>query len=222
MKAKSVFATGVLWVVFLVSVPLATAGAGKDEAALHAVAPSADQICPVLINSSIPPLTLKKIDGSPLQLSDLLKRQPTVLIFYRGGWCPFCNRQLSQLQKIESQLIRMGYQIVAISPDRPEKLKESIQKHQLTYILLSDSNFVAARTLGIAFQVDQSTLERYKGFGIDLEDASGQKNHWLPVPSVFIVNKQGVIQFEYINPNYKVRLDPDILLAAAKTFLKTE
>lgn len=114
----------------------------------------------------------------------------------------------------------MGYQLIAISPDLPEKLSQSLQKHKLTYTLLSDSTSIAVRSFGLAFQVDEKTMETYKGFGIDLEDASGEKNHWLPVPAVFIVKTNGIIQFEYVNPNYKIRLDPDILLAAAKASLK--
>ena len=78
----------------------------------------------------------------------------------------------------------------------------------------------AARALGIAFRMDDATLERYKGCGIDLETASGETHHLLPVPSVFIVGKDGLIKFTYVNPDYKVRVAPDVLLAAARAALK--
>jgi len=125
--------------------------------------------------------------------------------------------QLGQLQRIESQLTKLGYKIVAISPDRPEKLRASIQKHELSYLLLSDADMGAARAFGIAFRVDDATLARYKGFGIDLEDASGQKHHLLPVPSVFLVDTDGVIMFRYVNPDHTIRIEPDALLAAASS-----
>ena len=129
--------------------------------------------------------------------------------------------QLGQLQNIEPQLIQLGYQIIAINPDHPAKLGEAIQKHKLSYLLLSDSKMIGARAFGIVFKVDEKTLERYKNqFGIDLEDASGEKHHLLPVPSVFVIGTDGVIKFEYVNPNYKVRINPDLLLAAAKTALE--
>lgn len=128
--------------------------------------------------------------------------------------------QLGQLQSIESQFIQLGYQIIATSPDSPSKLSDSIEKHQLNYILLSDSKMIAAQAFGIAFRVDEKTVERYKGLNIDLEDASGEKHHLLPVPSVFIVGTDNIIRFEYVNPNHRVRISPDLVLAAAKVALK--
>ena len=96
-----------------------------------------------------------------------------------------------------------------------------MQKEKLTYTLLSDSKMEAAQALGIAFKVDDATLDRYEEYGIDLERASGEKHHLLPVPSVFIVGTDGTISFEHVNPNYKVRLHPDLLLAAAKVGMQS-
>ncbi len=123
--------------------------------------------------------------------------------------------QLGQLQKIESDLVDLGYQIIAISPDRPEKLKESVQKHQLGYTLLSDSQLEAAKAMGLAFRVSDETLRQYARWDIDLEEASGESHHLLPVPAVFLLNREGVIEFQFVHPNYKVRLDPEILLTVA-------
>ncbi len=110
----------------------------------------------------------------------------------------------------------MGYQIIAVSPDRPEKVAEISAKTDFAYRLLSDSNLRLARALGVAYRVEDSTHARLKEFGIDIEESSGRTHHLLPVPSVFIVNKQGVIQFQYVNPDHKTRIEPDVLLAAAK------
>lgn len=95
-----------------------------------------------------------------------------------------------------------------------------MDKHGLKYTLLSDSKMAGARALGIAFKVDDTTLERYGQYGIDLEKSTGERHHVLPVPSVFVVGKDGIINFEYVNPNYKVRLQPEVLLAAAKAALR--
>lgn len=181
---------------------------------------SAVDICPILIGTTVPKLILTTVDEKPFDLNTAITKKPTILIFYRGGWCPYCNVHLGQLQEIESQLIKLGYQIIALSTDRPEKLRESIQKHNLKYLLLSDSKMIAARIFRIAFKVDDKTIAQYKKYGINLEDASGEKHHFLPVPAVFIIGTDGVIKFEYVNPNYKVRIDPDVLLAAAKSALK--
>lgn len=129
---------------------------------------------------------------------------------------------MGQLQRAKPQLAEMGYQIIAISPDRPEKLRYTNKKLRLDFPLLSDSKMAGARTFGIAFELDEKTLERYKSLNIDLEDASGENHHWLPVPSVFIIGTDGIIKFEYINPDYHVRINRDLLLAAASASLETK
>lgn len=114
----------------------------------------------------------------------------------------------------------MGYQILAISPDTPENLKPTVDRHSLGYQLLSDSELTAAKAFGIAFHLDEPMFERYKGFGIDLEAASGQDHHQLPVPAVFVCDDKGKVAFSYVNPDYRVRVDPSVILAAAKAELK--
>jgi len=180
------------------------------------VATSAEDIHPLSIGATVPALTLQAADGSAFDMNTVIAKRPTVVIFYRGGWCPYCNLHLGQLQTIEPELLKLGYRILAISPDRPEKLGGSEQTHKLTYTLLSDHTMSAARAFGVAFRVEDGTLETYKGYGIDLEAESGENHHLLPVPSVFIVGTDGTVKFVYANPDYKIRLAPDVLLGAAK------
>jgi len=127
---------------------------------------------------------------------------------------------LGQLQEIEDTVVALGYQIIAISPDRPEKLKAGPKTEGVKYLLLSDSNVSAAKAFGLAYRVDTNTVKKYIQFGIDLEDASGETHHILPVPAAYVVGTDGIINFEYINPNYKVRIDPELLLKAAEIGLK--
>jgi peroxiredoxin len=123
---------------------------------------------------------------------------------------------LVQLREIESELKNLDVQLLAISPDKPSKIRETIDKHKMSFILLSDSDMVAARSFRVAYKLDDQTLAEFKKYNIDVEDASGQNHHMLPVPAVFLVTMNGLIQFEYVNPDYKVRLDPELLVAAAK------
>jgi len=127
---------------------------------------------------------------------------------------------LGQLQEIEDTVVALGHQIIAISPDRPEKLKAGPKTEGVKYLLLSDSNVSAAKAFGLAYRVDTNTVKKYIQFGIDLEDASGETHHILPVPAAYVVGTDGIINFEYINPNYKVRIDPELLLKAAEIGLK--
>jgi peroxiredoxin len=127
---------------------------------------------------------------------------------------------LGQLREIESQLIAIGIQLIGIAPDHPEKLRESIEKHKLGFRLLSDAQMVAAQAFGVAYGLDERTLQQLKQYGIDVEEASGEKHHQLPVPAVFLVGTDGLIRFQYVNPDYKVRLEPELLLSAAEIIFK--
>ena len=115
----------------------------------------------------------------------------------------------------------MGYQILAISPDSPASLKktELARKTPVRYKLLSDSDAQAIKSFGLAFKVDDELIEKYKGFGIDLEAASGKTHHLLPVPGAYIVNTKGIIEFAYSNTDYKIRVPREELLAAAEQAL---
>ncbi len=186
------------------------------------VAESAEEVHPLLIGAQAPDVTVRDIESNKVELHTLLAEKPTVLVFYRGGWCPYCNTHLAGLAESDPKLREMGYQILAISPDRPEKLRETLDKSALSYTLLSDSAMEAAQGFGVAFKVEDETVEKYKTYGIDLDDSSGEDHHLLPVPAVFILGTDGTIQFQYVNPNYKMRLDADVLLAAAHSLVGAE
>ena len=122
------------------------------------------------------------------------------------------------MQTIESDLLKLGFQLIAISADRPEIVENSAEKQKVDYRLLSDNDMEAAKALGIAFRVDDATVSKYRNeYSIDIEADSGHTHRMLPVPSVFVVDKEGLIRFSYVNPNYKVRIDPALLLEAAKS-----
>lgn len=182
----------------------------------------AAEVTPVLTGTTIPDVSLQSIEEDSLLLRQLIAEKPTVIIFYRGGWCPYCNKHLAQLQEAHSKLADLGYQILAISPDMPEFLKESLQEKDLGYTLLSDSDMEASKAFGLAFKVDQETVERYKKNGLDLAERSGHEHYLLPAPAVFLVNPDGLITFQYVNPDYKTRIKPDVLLAAAKAYYPEE
>lgn len=109
---------------------------------------------------------------------------------------------------------------MALSADRPERMVKSLEVKDLGYALYSDSELAAARAFGIAFQLDANTVQAYRGYGIDLEAASGREHHQLPVPSVFLVEQGGAIRWTYSNPDYKVRPENAALLEAARAVAK--
>lgn len=177
---------------------------------------AASEVNPVEVGATAPDVTLVRSDGSKARLHALVADQPAVLVFYRGGWCPYCNRHLAALGEVESDLRHLGYRIHAVSPDKPEKVAAATVEAEFDYALYSDAPAAAATAFGLAFRVDAETYEKLLGYGIDLEAASGHDHHLLPVPAVFIIDRDAIIRFRYYNPDYKERLSGDELLQAAR------
>ncbi|MGM0622143.1 MAG: peroxiredoxin-like family protein [Bacteroidota bacterium] len=174
-----------------------------------------EDISPLLIGEKIPDVELKATNGSNQQLYNIIGQKPTVLLFYRGGWCPYCNAHLAEIQEAQNEVLSLGYQIVAVSPDSPENLQATGEKQNLAYRLYSDGGGELTKAIGIAFKAPERSTDRL------IEFSGGQNEGFLPVPSVFIVDTSGKIMFEYINPDYKTRLRADLLLAVLKN-LKPE
>ena len=172
----------------------------------------AEDISPILIGEKLPNANFQNAEGEYVQLKAVLEEKPTVLVFYRGGWCPYCNVQLSGLVEIEDDVLELGYQIVAISPDDYKNLQSTIENNSTKYKLLSDPNGKFIKEIGIAFKTSSSLKEYITGKG-----QKGETSSVMPAPTVMIVDKKGVIKFEYINPNYKERISGEMLLSVLKT-----
>jgi len=170
----------------------------------------AEDISPLLIGEKIPDVALKATNDSNQQLYNIFGQKPTVLLFYRGGWCPFCNAHLAEIQEAQNEILNMGYQIIAVSPDSPENLQATDEKQNLAYNLYSDAGGKLTKAIGIAFEAP----ERYSG--MLSEKSEGLNKGFLPIPAVFVVDTSGNIEFEYINPDYKTRLSGGMLLAVLK------
>ena len=210
-RAYILFGGLVVLSLFLITI----SGASESD-----VAERAEFVRPLLPGSACPAFEAVAADGSLFEFDPAALDKPVVLIFYRGGWCPYCNKNLMRLRHAEAPLIELGYEILFLSADRYEKLAGFLEEKDLPYTVLSDNRLEVARKFGIAFHVHDELLQRYMEWGHDLEEASGETHHMLPVPATFIVDTDGIIQFQYVNPNYKVRLHPDVLLAAARAALE--
>lgn len=179
---------------------------------------SAMEVKPLMKGAKAPDVKLTSSDGKMTSsLKSILNGKPTVVIFFRGVWCPYCNKHLMELGQIEGDLMKMGYQMVAISPDKPDKTMMTGEKLKTHYRLFSDSKADAIKAFGVGFRVDDATFIKYRDeYKLNLEEWSGMNHHVLPVPSVFIIDKKGMIQFSQHNADYKVRMNGAEVLAAAK------
>jgi peroxiredoxin len=189
------------------------------QAARADFASSAEAAQPLRLGSAAPDFTASRVDKTPYIFSAKHLARPIVLIFYRGGWCPYCNGQLADMHTIEPDLRAAGFEVLFVSTDRPELLYSSLKDQTRplvsTYTLLSDPELHAAQAFHIAFHLDDSLYAQELKWGVDLEKTTGTKAHALPVPSVFIIDKTGIIRFVYSNPDFRVRLSAQDLWKAA-------
>lgn len=211
-----------LLLVMLALTPgLAPSTRAAEAAVSPALAATAELARPLAVGATVPAVMLKTADGAPFNLAESLAAKPTLLIVYRGGWCPFCNTQLAELQKHQEQFLALGYQILAISTDAPGSMPATVEKNKLGYLLLSDRDMQACSALGIAWRAEPATAERYASRGISLAPVPGEPGaFWLPVPSVFVVRPPGVIAHVFSDANFRVRPPVDALLAAATAAAK--
>ncbi|MFT5451000.1 MAG: peroxiredoxin [Enterobacterales bacterium] len=181
------------------------------------IADWAGSVTPLTVGSQIPDVNLWTGNGDPVHLKRLIKKRPTVIMFYQGYWSPYCSEQLDNIQTVYKKLKNMGYQILAISPDSPHKLQKSTKKKHLNYMLLSDYHLEAARSFGLAYSLSkEGAMKIKKKYGADLRHIKGEELYNLPVPGVFIVDTQGKIHFQYVNPDIETQLSSGLLIEAAK------
>jgi len=160
----------------------------------------------LFINSKAPDFKATDQYGNEIRLKDVLKDSLVVLIFYRGQWCPYCNKQLKKLEDSLQLIKEKKAKLIAVTPEKTEYISKTIEKTKASYSLLYDKEMKIMKAYAVAFEVDERTVSRYKNADIDLATANGQKDKvYLPVPAVYIINKEGTIVYRFFEADYKKR-----------------
>jgi peroxiredoxin len=158
----------------------------------------------LFINSKAPDFKATDQFGNEVRLKDVLKDSLVVLIFYRGQWCPYCNKQLKKLEDSLELIQTKKAKLIAVTPEKSEYILKTIEKTKASYSLLYDKEMKIMKAYAVAFEVDERTVSRYKNADIDLATANGQKDKiYLPVPAVYIINKEGAITYRFFDADYK-------------------
>lgn len=178
------------------------------------VAEKPEDICPLLYGEKIPNAQVVDKKGTAVSLKKIISKNPTVLVFYRGGWCPYCSTQLAALGQSEKEILELGYQIVGISPDNYKSLQSNQTHKDSSYSIYSDSSATLIQAVGIEYKTPVATK------GYIASKSKYKATDILPVPCVFVLDTDGKILFEYINPDYRTRLSSEMLLAILKSLKK--
>lgn len=156
------------------------------------------------VGDRAPDFTLKNATGANVALSELLDKGPVILTWYRGGWCPYCNIALKDLQAALPSFTAAGATLVAISPELPDHSLSTQEKHALSFPVLSDVGLTVADAYGISYTLDEPTSKRYNaGFG--LNTWNGDTSNRLPLPVTYVVNREGVIVYRFVETDIRKR-----------------
>ena len=164
------------------------------------------------IGDVIPDISLQNIHRNPVAISDLLRTKFLILNFYRGGWCPYCNMELREYERLRNDFLRLGADIVGISAEIPELVNQTTIKNTLSFPVLTDVDAKMMKAIGIVFQLDKASKKEYINFGVDLTKIHGNHNYELPVPAVYVINENMEIVFVHFEEDYMTRLEPLELL----------
>ncbi|MBI2375699.1 MAG: AhpC/TSA family protein [Deltaproteobacteria bacterium] len=168
----------------------------------------------IAVGQRAPDAVLRDANGQAVQLRDLVAKGPILLVFYRGGWCPFCNFQIHELTSAFPELERRGVTPVAVSVDRIEEAAKTKATYTILFPVLSDPELAAHRAFRIVHHADEAEVARLKGFGFDVERSSGRDHHDFAIPSVFVIDRDGLVRWAHADADYKVRPSTAQLLAA--------
>lgn len=157
------------------------------------------------VNDKAPVFSAKDQSGKIVTLAEQLKTGAVVLVFYRGQWCPYCNKQLKSLEDSLSLIKAKGATLIAVTPEKPENISKTIEKTKASYPVLFDDGLKIMKSYDVAFAVDPKVIEKYKGYGIDFSEVNGNNGAQLPVPAVYIINKKGEIIYKFFDTDYRKR-----------------
>jgi peroxiredoxin len=166
------------------------------------------------VGEKAPPFTLKDPDGNVISSSELLRKGPLVVTFYRGVWCPYCNMELQALEAAKPKFDKLGASLIAISPQTRPNSRKSVRQNKLTFPILSDAKGEVGAAFGLRFHLPDYLIELYKGLKNDLPTFNDDPSWTLPMPARYVIDRNGTIVYAEVNPDYTHRPEPEELLPA--------
>lgn len=169
----------------------------------------------ISVGDTLASFSLSDATGTAVSLDDILSGGPAVIVFYRGGWCPYCNLALRTYQReLLPELPTFGARLVAISPQTPDQSLSTTEKAELDFTVLSDPGNRVASTIGVVFQQSDEVLEAQSKLGLDLAAVNAEGATTLPRPTVLVVDQNRVVRFVDVQPDFTARTEVADILAA--------
>lgn len=171
----------------------------------------------IKVGQTAPNFELPNPQGNTVSLSNLLEKGPVVVTFYRGGWCPYCNLQLRALQAKLGEIHALGATLVAISPQVPDGSLTKDEISEMDFTVLSDQDANVASQYGVAWEVPEFLMEHMRvDRQLDFEKINNGNSTILPIPATFVLDKNGVVTWRFVDVDYRTRSEPEDIIIALK------
>jgi len=162
-----------------------------------------------------PDFELPDAMGRPVRLADLLEKGPVIISFYRGQWCPFCSLELRGLQRALGEVESAGATLVAISPNTPDVTMSTVEKLELEFPVLSDYDNLVGKQFNLVYEMTPENVEMYLNHDRDIGTLNGTGNWELPIPATYVIDREGVIRYAFVDLNHRRRAEPSEVAAIA-------
>ena len=168
------------------------------------------------VGDKVPDFVLPNAEGKLVASAELLEKGPLVINFFRGDWCPFCRLMLQALNEALPAIAAAGGQLVALSPDTGGRLLQAKQRLNLSIEMLSDVDNGVALAFGVAFRAPEAYRKLVETYGTDLAERHGNPAWIIPIPAAFVVDRQGIVRYAFVEPGFVKRAEPGDIVAVLK------
>lgn len=146
------------------------------------------------------------ISGKNINSDEIIKEKEIVVIFYRGEWCPICNRYLENLNDSLQYILAKGTEVLVVGPETFENTEKIAENTKATFTLIPDTSSKILKDFDVLFNVTEKYQGKIKTFlRTDIAKNNNQEEAKLPVPATYIIGRDGIIKWRHFNYNYSER-----------------
>ena len=193
MKRKPTVKSGLLAIILLPLFVLFSANTNQDQ----------PQLQPTLqVGDKAPLFAGKDHNGNLFISKEQAMSGPIVLVFYRGVWCGYCEKHLSELQDQFAEIKAKGAQVIVVTPETPENAAEMAKNTNAEFSIITDSDYKIMKDFGVAFKISEATVPA-KWADLTLKNArkyNENEDDILPIPATFVIDKSHTIRYMHFDP----------------------
>jgi len=164
------------------------------------------------VGDSVEDFSGKTVDGTTFNLNETLANQEVLLVFYRGYWCGYCQKHLSELEENLTDFEERGIKVLAVTPESPEYAMKSVEKSDLNIDIIPDQGYEIMKKYNVLFEVNEDYLEKLAKYEIEYDTDPVTGKTFFPIPATYLIGKDGKVKFAHYDPDYSKRSDVEELL----------